>query len=118
MSKQDREEQIKMTDNGTIHVTEEEPAAHPEQKDWAEEFVVAGNEVIELVRQLSYEAGIRRIVIKNEQHDLHWEIPLVFGIAGMLALPAVLTMVGVATALMTECKIYVERVEPAKKQAS
>lgn len=101
----------------TIEIDEEDPAAKAETSDWTEEFVVAGNEIVDFVKNMLHEAGVRRIVIKNEKQGLHWEVPLIFGVAGILALPAVVTMVGVATALLTECSILVERTEPSEKES-
>lgn len=117
MAENNHDKQTEEMKNGTIEINEEQPAAQAETQDWIEEFSVATNEIMDFMRKLSHEAGIRRIVIKNEQHDLHWEVPLVFGVAGIIMLPAAVTMLGLATALMTECKIYVERVEPAEKAA-
>ncbi len=100
-----------------IHIEEEETAESNDGQDWTEEFTVAANELVDFVKNMVHEAGVRRIVVKNEARDFHVEIPLVVGVAGALILPAAITMVSVVAALVTECSIVVERAEPAEKAA-
>jgi hypothetical protein len=110
--KSKKEKQAEEVFEETIHIEEEDVAAKADQKDWSEEFVVAGNEIVDFVKKMAHEVGVRRIVLTNKKHDLHWEVPLAFGVMGMLVLPAALTMLSLVAALVTECSIVVERVEP------
>ncbi len=78
-------------------------------KSWTEEFTVAGEELVETVRKLVREAGVRRIVVKNEQKRVLFEIPMVLGIAGIAFLPVYASLALIA-AIVADCTITVERV--------
>lgn len=89
--------------------------ASEDKKDWGEEFVVAGEELVDTVKGLVKEAAIRRIVIKNEKYNIHLEVPLVLGVAGIALVPFYAGLALIA-ALVTECTILVERKEPVEKE--
>lgn len=95
-----------------IDVEEEATAEGQEKQSWTEEFVVAGEELVNTIKQLVQEAGVRRIVIKNEAQRINLEIPLVLGVAGIALLP-VYSAVALIAALVADCTITVERVEKA-----
>ena len=95
-----------------IDVEEEATAEGREKQSWTEEFVVAGEELVKTIKQLVQEAGVRRIVIKNEAQRINLEIPLVLGVAGIALLP-VYSAVALIAALVADCTITVERVEKA-----
>ena len=106
------------TQNGEeeIPVEEEEmPGADEKAADWADEFVVAGEELVEAVMELVREASVRRIVVKNESGRVLLEIPLVLGVAG-IALAPLYASLGLIAALVTECTIAVERAEPEAEE--
>ncbi len=84
-------------------------------RNWTEEFVVAGEELVDTVKMLVREATVRRLVIKNEKMNLHLEIPLVLGVAGIALLP-VYSAVALIAALVTDCSILVERHEPVQEK--
>ena len=113
--KSKKEEKVEEEVVEEIHIDEEETAESSSDQNWSDEFVVAAGEVADFVKNMVHEAGVRRIVVKNEKHDVHFEIPLVLGVVGALILPAAITMISVVTALVTECSILVERAEPAEK---
>ena len=96
-----------------IRIDEEEVKgngnAESKGKSWTEEFTVAGEELVDTVRKLVREAGVRRIVVKNEQKRVLFEIPMVLGIAGIAFLP-VYTSLALIAAIVTDCTITVERV--------
>ncbi|HEX6385396.1 MAG TPA: DUF4342 domain-containing protein [Anaerolineae bacterium] len=92
-----------------IHV-EEEATDEGQQQSWTEEFVVTGEELVNTVKQLVHEAGVRRIVVKNEAQRINLEIPLVLGVAGIALLP-VYSALALIAALVADCTITVERVE-------
>jgi hypothetical protein len=81
-----------------------------EEKITTEELVVKGEEVVESVKKLIKEAGVRRIVIKYKDGRTILEIPLVLGLAGIALLP-VWSALALIAALVTECSILVERAE-------
>ena len=75
-----------------------------------EEIKVKGEELVEAVKGIVSEAGVRRVVIKYKDGRTLVEIPLIFGLAGIVLLPAWSALALVA-ALVTECSILVERAE-------
>jgi hypothetical protein len=75
-----------------------------------EEFKVKGEELLEAVKRLAGEAGVRRMVIMSKSGKVLLEIPVVLGLAGVLLLPTYAAIALVA-ALVTECSIVVERAE-------
>jgi len=82
-----------------------------EEKDWSEDFKVASDELVETVKKLFHEAGVRRIVVKTKEDRVLLELPVVLGIAGIIILPAALSAVALIAAVITECSIIVERAE-------
>ena len=95
-----------------VHVEEENLHEEGTGKTWTEEFTVAGNELVDFVKKLVTEATVRRIVIKNEARDIHFEIPLMLGLAGIALLP-VYAALGLIAALVADFTILVERSEKA-----
>ncbi len=80
-----------------------------------EEVKVAGNQLVEEVRQLIREGQARRVTIKKGDH-VYMEIPLSFGIGGAMAaiwLAPTLAAVGAIAALVTDVELVVERDEAA-----
>jgi len=82
-----------------------------------EKFTVAGNQVVEKVKQLIHEGNIRRVRILHEGRTL-LEIPLSVGAPAtaivILAAP-VLAALGAFAALVTECTIEVEKIEDSNR---
>ena len=82
-----------------------------------EKFTVAGNQVVDKVKQLIHEGNIRRVRILHEGRTL-LEIPLSVGAPAtaivILAAP-VLAALGAFAALVTECTIEVEKIEGDKQ---
>jgi hypothetical protein len=104
--------------NEEIHV-EEEPAAEEQagnERVWTEEFVVAGRDLLDTVMNLVHEATVRRIVIRNADKRILFEIPIVLGVAGIALLP-VYSALALIAALVADCSILVERVEETPKSA-
>ena len=93
---------------------EEEMAGDEEEESSAgfqtEELKVKGEELLEAVKRLAGEAGVRRMVIMSKSGKVLLEIPLVLGLAGVILLPTNAAIALVA-ALVTECSIVVERTE-------
>lgn len=88
----------------------EEGNGEKAEKITTEELVVKGEEVVEAVKKLIHEAGVRRIVINYKDGRTILEIPLVLGLAGIALLP-MWSALALIAALVTECSILVERVE-------
>ena len=80
-----------------------------EEKIKTEEYSVSGDSLIAKVKELVHEGNIRRITIKNEEGKTLVEIPLTWGVVGILLAPS-LAAVGAVAALVTDCTILVEKV--------
>ena len=76
----------------------------------SEKFTVSGADLVEKVKQLVHEGNIRRIRVL-QKGVLIMEIPLTAGAIVILAAP-VLAALGAFAALVTECTIEVEKVDP------
>jgi hypothetical protein len=78
-----------------------------------EKFTVAGNQVLEKVKQLIREGNIRRVRLLRDDRTII-EIPLTLGAPAaaitIMAAP-LLAAIGAFAALVTECTIEVEKVD-------
>jgi hypothetical protein len=81
-----------------------------EEKFRTEEFRVNGEELIAKVKNIVKEGNIRRIIIKNKEGEVVFEIPLTFGVVGALIAPQ-LAAVGAIAALLSEATAVVEKTE-------
>lgn len=75
-----------------------------------EQFKIDGDRLLGAVKQLIKEENVRRISIKQGEHTIV-ELPLTVG--GSEACSLTGAAVGAIAALVTDCSIVVERVEPA-----
>jgi hypothetical protein len=75
-----------------------------------EEFHVDGEELLAKIKNLVKEGNIRRIIIKNKEGKIVFEIPLTFGVVGALIAPQ-LAAIGAIAALLTEATVVVEKTE-------
>ncbi|MFN2188706.1 MAG: DUF4342 domain-containing protein [Candidatus Promineifilaceae bacterium] len=91
-----------------IRVDEDEIEEENGASEWVEEMKVTGDELLDTVKGLVTEAGVRRIVILNKNGKVLLEIPLVLGLAGIALLP-VYSAVALFAALVADCTILVER---------
>ncbi|HEX9095183.1 MAG TPA: DUF4342 domain-containing protein [Candidatus Dormibacteraeota bacterium] len=76
-----------------------------------EQFKIDPDRLLAEIRRLINEGNVRRISIKQGEHTIV-ELPLTVGVAGAVLAPW-LAAVGAIAALVTDCNIVVERVEPA-----
>jgi uncharacterized protein DUF4342 len=90
-------------------MTQTDPNANVEQKQPYEELQVMGEQLLSKVKELVHEGNVRRIIIKQEGHTI-MEIPLSFGLAGVILAPT-LAAIGVVGALLAKCSIEVVRSE-------
>jgi len=81
-----------------------------EDKFRTEEFRVDGEELIAKVKNLVNEGNIRRVIIKNKEGKIIFEIPLTFGVVGALIAPQ-LAALGAIAALLSEATVVVEKSE-------
>jgi hypothetical protein len=80
------------------------------EKTRTEEFRVDGEKLIGKVKELIHEGTIRRIIIKDKEGKTVMEIPMTFGVVGVLIAPQ-LAAIGAIAALLTEATVVVEKVE-------
>jgi len=73
-----------------------------------ETFKVKGENLLAKIKQLIAEGNVRRITIKDKKGKTLIILPLTLGVVGAVLAPA-LAAVGAIAALVTECKISVER---------
>ena len=82
-----------------------------------EKFTVSSDQVVKKIKQLIREGNIRRVRLIHEGKTII-EIPLSVGApvvaVGIMAAP-LLAAVGAFAALVTECTIEVEKIEPGTK---
>ncbi|MBS7633405.1 DUF4342 domain-containing protein [Candidatus Bathyarchaeota archaeon] len=75
-----------------------------------EEFTVSAENLIEKVKELIHEGNVTRIIVKDEKDKVLLEIPVTIGAIGVVVAPW-LAALGVIAALVTNCRIVVERRE-------
>jgi hypothetical protein len=80
----------------------------PETNFRTEEFQINGEEIIAKLKELMREGNIRRITIKNEEGRSLVDIPLTFGLVGVLLAPQ-LAAIGAVAALVTKCTLVIEK---------
>jgi hypothetical protein len=75
-----------------------------------EEYTISGNNLVDRVRELLQEGNVTRVIVKDEAGKTLLEIPATLGVVGAIVAPW-LAALGVIAALVTNCKIIVERRE-------
>ena len=81
-----------------------------DEKTRTEVFSINGEDLISTVKNLVHEGNIRRIAIENKDGRTLLEVPLTLGVVGVLLQPT-LAALGALAAIVTECKIVVERID-------
>ena len=79
-----------------------------------EEFRVKGEELVEKVKQLIHEGNVRKLIIKDVDGKVYLEIPVTFGVIGVMLAP-MLAAVGAVAALVADLKIEVVRNDEPEK---
>ncbi|GEM_PF-301637 len=88
------------------------------EKTYTERIKVAGDQILSVVRTVIHEGNVRRLIIRNEDDRVLIEIPVTFGVVGVLVAP-VAAALGAIAALVTHCTIEIERVgEPPRPSTS
>jgi hypothetical protein len=75
-----------------------------------EEYRVSGSNLVDRVRELLHEGNVTRIIVKDEKGKALLEIPATVGVIGTVLAPWLIAL-GVIAALVTNCRIVVERRE-------
>ena len=79
-----------------------------EEKFRTEEFRVDGEELLRKIKNLINEGNIRRVIIKDKEGKVIFEIPLTFGVVGALIAPQ-LAAIGAIAARLGEATVVVEK---------
>jgi Domain of unknown function (DUF4342) len=82
-----------------------------EPKTIREELRVTGENLLATVKKLVHEGNVRRIIVKQGEHTVV-ELPLTVGVISVVLTP-MLAGIGAISALIADCSIEVERIEPA-----
>lgn len=82
-----------------------------EPKTIREELRVTGENLLTTVKKLIHEGNVRRILIKQGEHTIV-ELPLTVGVISVVLAP-MLAGIGAISALLADCTIVVERIEPS-----
>ena len=91
------------------------------EEDWTEEFVAAGEDLVNMVKELIHETAVRRVVIKNEARNIHLSVPLALGLPGIaygIVMAPFFAALALVAALMVDCTITVERVAEKEPTAT
>ena len=75
-----------------------------------EEFRVDGEKIVAKIKELLHEGNIRRVIIKDKDGKSLLEIPVTFGVVGVLLAPQLAALAAVA-AVLTEATVVVEKSE-------
>jgi hypothetical protein len=82
----------------------------PVAKVTREEYTVSSNNLVDRVRELLHEGNVTRVIVKDDRDRTLLEIPATVGVVGVVLAPWLMAL-GVIAALVTNCKIVVERRE-------
>ena len=80
------------------------------ESTWSEEIVIAGNQLVERVKQLVAEGNVRRLIIRKSSGEALLEVPLTAGVAvgGVFTVMApILAALGALAALLVEVKVEI-----------
>lgn len=80
------------------------------------EFKVKGQELLNKIEELIKEGNIRRIIIKDADGKTFIEIPLTFGVIGVLAAPVV-AAIGALTGIVANFTVEIIRTEDEEEDA-
>ena len=91
----------------------------PENKDtdWKEEIFIAGNELVDRIKELVAEGNVRRLIIRKPDGESLLEIPLTAGVAvggAVTIIAPVLAALGALAALIKDFKLEVVRTDRAE----
>lgn len=76
----------------------------------SEEFSVSSDDLVKKVKDLLHEGNVNRIIVKDEEGKVLFEVPATAGLIGVVLAPW-LAALGALAALATQCTITVERRE-------
>ena len=80
----------------------------PVAKVTTEEFSVSSSNLVDRVKELLHDGNVTRVIVKDDRGKVLLEIPATVGVIGTVLAPW-LAVLGVIAALVTNCRIVVER---------
>lgn len=80
-----------------------------------ETFCINGENLLKKIKELIAEGNVRKITIADKNDKEIISFPVTIGVVGIVLAP-VFAAVGALAAILTECKITVERSEKAPEQ--
>ena len=83
------------------------------EKTFWQTIETTGEQLLATIKQIIEAGNVRRIRVRQRDRVIA-EFPLTIGVVGTLIAP-IAAAIGALTAVLTECTIDVERVEPAGK---
>lgn len=97
----------------------EQKSETKEERTWMEEIEIAGNQLVERLKELVAEGNVRRLIIRSPDDKVILEIPLTAGavVGGVVTIVApLLAALGALAALIVKVKVQVIRVEDTNKE--
>jgi hypothetical protein len=85
-------------------------SADPQKRSWTEEIEIAGEQLVDQVKQLLHEGNVRHIRIKHDG-TVVLEVPMTLAVAGGLLAPVLAALAAFAAAV-THCTVEIVREEP------
>jgi Flp pilus assembly pilin Flp len=110
-NRQPEELQEESMDEQEPNQSQGEPqGANPGGNSHYEEFRVAGEDLVEKIKELLHEGNIRRVIVKDENGTTLIEVPLTLGVVGVVLLP-VWAALGAIAALAANLTVVVEKAD-------
>jgi Domain of unknown function (DUF4342) len=84
-------------------------SGEPHKRTFIEEIEIAGDQLVDKVKELVHEGNVRRLRVRHEGHTV-LEVPITLAAVGVVLAP-LLAALGALAAVLTRCTIEVEREE-------
>jgi len=86
----------------------------PKERKWTETFETAGSGLMDLLKKLLHQGGIRRLIVRKADGDVLIDVPLNAGVAvsgAAILLTPPLAVIGVVAGVIAKVKVEIVRVE-------
>jgi Domain of unknown function (DUF4342) len=84
-------------------------SGEPQKRTFIEEIEIAGEQLVDKVKELVHEGNVRRLRVRHEGHTV-LEVPITLAAVGVILAP-LLAALGALAAVLTRCTIEIEREE-------
>jgi hypothetical protein len=112
--------QTSTTETSATETPIEAAAETKEERTWSEEIELAGNQLVEQVKEWIAEGNVRRLILRTPDNSLILEIPLMAGavVGGVLTFFApLLVVLGALASVFAQVKVEIVRVEEPTPKA-